>query len=485
MVETRVTKKVMYLGLILSVIALTSLAGCSIVRQPSPEEYESVRQNKKAIVLFRLTGSLDSKEVHVLLDTVGGYPNYILLSFGLANLDAGEPLRVFFVNETVPSWLPSYMYFSPSHEIAESGWGAFLLEPGTYYLRITSIPKGVIEPIPEFRFMVPPNAPLVYIGSLHVACTTIENAGLYWGRGFGFGSCSLDTTAANEEGAAKVIGETSFRDFGSLSAMIMQRYDLAPLPPGTISKVAPVGLLVPRGKIDVGSPEWMRRAMSLGLAPTAGLLALGFGLGPQGAALGVIGGVLWAPVGTVLGYLGGKWSESSWEPCRQALQKALIKFDPMAALAAKLKAALDNWNVPALDIAEDRGAGADTTDVKSILHAQIQRVVLRLCPSSFLSTPLCLDVATHASLFDVATQTYVYDRMFVYSDADPSSLEFQPYELSVPSSTTAATGRALEAYCEEGGGEILQADLSNALDATVNQIVRDLGLRVEDGEPDR
>jgi hypothetical protein len=49
MVETRVTKTIMYLALILSVIALTSLAGCSIVRQPSPEEYEDVRQNKKAI----------------------------------------------------------------------------------------------------------------------------------------------------------------------------------------------------------------------------------------------------------------------------------------------------------------------------------------------------------------------------------------------------------------------------------------------------
>jgi hypothetical protein len=213
----------MYLALILSVIALTSLAGCSIVRQPSPEEYESVRQSKKAIVLFRLTGSLDSKEVHVLLDTVGGYPNYILLSFGLANLDAGEPLRVFPVTTTVAPWVPSYVYFSPSSEIAESGWAAFLLEPGAYYLRIASHVKGVLEPIPEFHFIVPFNVPLVYIGSLHVACTTIENAGWYGTRGFGFGSCSSEATAANEEGAAKVIAETSFRDFGSLSAMIMQR----------------------------------------------------------------------------------------------------------------------------------------------------------------------------------------------------------------------------------------------------------------------
>jgi hypothetical protein len=153
----------------------------------------------------------------------------------------------------------------------------------------------------------------------------------------------------------------------------------------------------------------------------------------------------------------------------------------MAALATKLKAALNNWDVPTVDIAKDGGARADTSDVKSVLHAQIQRVVLRLCPSSFPSTPVCLEVATRARLFETATQTYVYDRVFVYSAAQ---LELQPYELSVTSSTTAATGRALEAYCEEDGGEILQADVSNALDATVNQIVQDLGLRVEDGEPD-
>jgi hypothetical protein len=88
-----------------------------------------------------------------------------------------------------------------------------------------------------------------------------------------------------------------------------------------------------------------------------------------------------------------------------------------------------------------------------------------------------LDVATHATLFDVATQTYVYDSVFVYSAAQ---LELQPYELLVRSSTTPASSRTLEEYCEEGGGELLQADLSNALDATINRVAQDLGLQVLD-----
>ena len=101
------------------------LPACTLVRPLNPDEQEAIRQNKKAIVLVRLTGSLDSKEVHLLLEsTVGSYPNYIFLSFGLANLDAGEPMKAFPVGTAVASWVPSYVYFSPSPEIAESGWGA-------------------------------------------------------------------------------------------------------------------------------------------------------------------------------------------------------------------------------------------------------------------------------------------------------------------------------------------------------------------------
>ncbi len=454
------------LTLILCVIFL-SITGCSIVRQPSPEEYESVRQNQKTIVLFRLTGSLDSEEIHVLAHgTVG--PNLfsqINLLFGLANMDAGEPISEFPVGSKVAPWVRSYGYFSPSPESTENGWGVFLLEPGTYYLSITSGVKGVVEPIPEFSFVVPPNTPLVYIGSLHVACTT---SGLYGTRGFGRGSCLLDTTAANENEAVKSLAQASFKEFGSPLSAIMHHYPSTPLAPGTLSQVAPVGLLVPSSKIDVGSPEWMKRAMTNALlAPSAIMIGLTGGYGAGFA-------VLWAPVGTVLGYVGGKFSESSWEPCRLALQASLTQFDPMTALTTRLKAALDHEQVQTLMIGTVADAGDETSvsEVKSVLNTRITRVGLRLC-----SPTLCLDVATHVTLFDVATQTYVYDKVFAYSGAQ---LEL-PYELHVtkPETITASPGRDLEAYCGEGGGEKLEGDLSEALDAFVYRIVQELGLRPE------
>jgi hypothetical protein len=109
------------------------LPACTLVRPLKPDEQEAVRQNKKAIVLYRLTGSLDNKEVHLLLENfVADHSNKILLTFGLANLDTAERIKSFSPVER------SDLHLSPSPEPAKSGWGAFMLEPGTYYLRITS-----------------------------------------------------------------------------------------------------------------------------------------------------------------------------------------------------------------------------------------------------------------------------------------------------------------------------------------------------------
>jgi hypothetical protein len=450
------------------------LAGCSLVRPLNPDEQEAIRQNKKAIVLYRLTGALDGKEVHLLLENfVADYFNKISLTFGLANLDTAERIKSFSPVER------SDLHLSPSPEAARSGWGAFMLEPGTYYLRITSEGadrQEMFEPVPEFRFVVPPNTPLLYIGSLHLACTTKETASWFGGRDFR--ACSSRATAANEAEAARVVAEASFRDFGSPLAMMMQPYrSPLPLPPGTISEVAPVGLLVPGSKTDLGSPEWMKRALALGLVPSRAFAVIPFGLAA---------GILWAPIGAGLGYLGGKWSESSWEPCRQVLQESIGKFDPMAALATKLKGALDRAGVQTLEIGAESGAGKEAlaSDVKSIFTAQILRIGLRHCGA--WSSTLCLDVITRAQLFEAGTKRCRYDNTLVYSIAESAKLELQPYQVLVrvpepvtESSDRQSPGRELEAYCGEGGGEILQEDLSKALDATVNRVAQDLGLRVE------
>jgi hypothetical protein len=377
--------------------------------------------------------------------------------------------------------LRSDIHFSPSPEVARDGWLAFVLEPGSYYLRLTSQIEGrreIIRPIREFRFIVPFDTPLLYIGSLHLTCSTKESTGWFGGRVMG--SCSSEPTAANDTEAATAVARSVFADFGSPLSMIMQPYGV-PLAPSTILKLAPVGLAGPDRKIDLGSPEWMSRALAMGLAPSAVLGAVGPGK--------VFFALLWAPAGAAFGYLGGKWSESSWDPCRQMLQESLTPFDPIGVLFAKLKATLDRASVQSLVLSAKPEPRADEAgkDVKSVLSVRLQRIVLHLCPASFLAKTLCLEVATRVQFLDTETKTYLQDRVFVYSNGKPSTPEIRPYALAVTDSeiagndapADASAGRDLEEYCRENGSELLHKDLSRALDAMVTHILRDLGLNFE------
>ena len=103
----------------------------------------------------------------------------------------------------------------------------------------------------------------------------------------------------------------------------------------------------------------------------------------------------------------------------------------MAALATKLKGALDHAEVQTLAIGTVAGVGNEAlaSDVKSIFTAQILRIALRHCGA--WSSTLCLDVLTRAQLFEAATKTYRYDNVLVYSIAESAKLELQPYQVLV------------------------------------------------------
>ena len=95
---------------------------------------------------------------------------------------------------------------------------------------------------------------------------------------------------------------------------------------------------------------------------------------------GAVAAILWAPIGAGLGYLGGKWSESSWEPCRQVLQESISKFDPMAALATKLKGALDRAGVQTLAIGTEAGVGKDALAKQRQEHLYRPNIANRASP---------------------------------------------------------------------------------------------------------
>jgi hypothetical protein len=439
------------------------------MRQATPEHQTVVRRGKKVIVLFRIAATLDDDEVHPLAEDRSLVP----VQFELANLDSGEPART-----VDPSPL--------SRPAVKAGWATFTLEPGSYYLRTvvnteTWYRAGgwVMSPI-EFRFVVPLDSSSVYIGSFRLTCEGRDiRAFSGWQRAVAY--CSSQTMVEDESEAARIVADSILNWAGTLSTAIMQPYGAA-LAPGTLSSLSPVGILMPAGKTELGSPDWtgrsIQRGITVGLAPSILLGAVGMA-GAGGGALGLA--ILWAPVGLTLGaasgFLGGKLSESSFEPCRQVIQQSILKFDPMQALNTKLKAVLRQSGVQIVEVGGAQNASGSGNDFKSTLSLQIQRIALRNCGD--LSDSLCMEMTTRAQLFETATKTYPYDTVLRYSDAPFPSLPSRPFELHLTVNPREPPGEELKSYCKDNGTELLVRQLSYGLDAIVDRIVADLALSVD------
>jgi len=273
-----------------------------------------------------------------------------------------------------------------------------------------------------------------------------------------------------------------------MATELMQSY-FTPLQPGQLATLSSVGILVSGGaESDVQSPEWMSRAMQrglrYGLAPSALLLAvLGGGGGGGGPGAGAVLGlaVLWAPVGATLGglggYVGGKWSESRFEPCRKSLHESLSELEPDAVLRQKLGAALGNWGIPLTEVNLTEEADAtehDQVQLGSIVDARIQRIALRHCQAE--SQNLCVEVAVRARVIEANNNKAIYDSVLFYSNGGNTAV--QPYEMRAYSSES-TPGHEVEAVCGENGIETFHGEIARALDAIVDGLVRDFGLRKE------
>jgi hypothetical protein len=180
-------------------------------------------------------------------------------------------------------------------------------------------------------------------------------------------------------------------------------------------------------------------------------------------------------LGAASGFLGGKLSESSFEPCRQVIQQSILKFDPMQALNTKLKAVLRQSGVQIVEVGGAQNASGSGNDFKSTLSLQIQRIALRNCGD--LSDSLCMEMTTRAQLFETATKTYPYDTVLRYSDAP--SLPSRPFEVQLTVTPWESPGEELKSYCKDNGTELLVRELAYGLDAIVDRVVADLGLSLE------
>jgi hypothetical protein len=456
-----------------------SLSACAAsLRSITPEQRQAIESEKKTLALFRLTARVDN-EIVAPLTNAG---NFIPIAFELANIDTGEPMRRMLADS-------SDVLFGLSTDAANDGWAAFSLAPGTYYFLVRtrvdkwSRPEGLPVPEVQFRFTVPLGNTPIYIGSLKLDCIG-KTISTFLGPRRGTPECSWENPVPFDESeeAATLLRKTA--GLPPSVTELMQFYS-SPLQAGQLAALSPVGVLAAPGKdSDMKPPEWMSRAVKrglrYGLAPSALLLAvLGApgGAPGAGAALGLA--ILWAPVGATLGglggYVGGKWSESRFEPCRRTLHESLRVLEPDTLLRQQLSAALNNWGIPLTEInlTEETGpAEHKEVQLGSIVHTRIQRIALRHCEAE--SQKLCVDLAVRTRVIAAQNSKSMYDTVLFYSNGnDPAA---RPYELRAYAAET-SPGQDVEAFCGENGIETFHREIAHALNAIVDSLGRDFGLQ--------
>jgi hypothetical protein len=185
------------MSIIIFVTLLGVFYGCTI-GLPSTKNYELVKSGERAIVLLRITCEIDSKPYEVF-HLMADWP---ILALG--NFETGGTLR-----RIAPAF--------PSHEARKDGWMYLLLKPGPHYLAAQS-PFANLETAPLWRFDVPPETGLVYVGTLHLP--SIRRTFLSIPSGFFIIWESV--VVRSEEDAARDMAEMSFPELETIKTVLME-----------------------------------------------------------------------------------------------------------------------------------------------------------------------------------------------------------------------------------------------------------------------
>lgn len=474
-----------------------SLVGCAgvSVRQPTTEENEAISKREKSIVLMRFNVSVDGRQIP-----------------GQLGAEARDAFRLFAANiETGEQTRPMNRPLTPSPEAREKGWAYFLLAPGTYYLLVAQSSRhpgigarGLLSGIRSegqngFRVEVPAGRSLVYAGSFHLSCRAMWKSGDQPS-----GNCWSKVDVRNETESAASLARELFRPYRPLVTRLAVPYG-KPLSGDTRHEWMPVRI-VSRGGGSIGSPDWRKRAMMSALtfgfagpprskasppsepsdkkeddqmefASQSGSSDFATHLGGaiaggavQGAApfLAALYIVYYLPVAVPAGAAMGEVAVQQWKTCAQILERDLQDFDPAERLRERARAGLISRGVRVdpESVGETASEITGQGEPKSILRLDVQRILFRECEEK---GSFCPEVAIRARLIGKEEENTFYDNVFVYTN---QTVPERIYEVSLPASPS---GRKLEDYCGEKGGQILREQFSQVMDETVRQVLADLG----------
>ncbi|MBW2369163.1 MAG: hypothetical protein JRH15_14920, partial [Deltaproteobacteria bacterium] len=258
--------------IISTLVLIPFLASCSAmhrVRLPNERDKKAILKGNKAIVLMRLSASLDDKTMEPIRPppfknaaVTYKHGQYHIKVVGRDTLE-------------VPKFV---IPFTPSKYAQKEGWVYLTLEPGNYCLSV--MPPALSSKV--YRFYVPKDEKVIYLGSFSVSC-----------KGVGLKKCT-EIQVSDETKFARSIVQKSFERYGPMSTLIVRNYN-EPSNSKLIDakNLAPMGLVVDFTK-SIESPNWHLQSINKaflddGRTPVKA---------PAKAPGSFVGGLGWALVGS-------------------------------------------------------------------------------------------------------------------------------------------------------------------------------------------
>ena len=381
------------------------LVSCSSVTVKKPVEYLSENVAERSLILIRLAASVNGKLVDTTIAPVrGGRGAYKLTITNLATKNEPEIL-----------YPRTERSAAPSEQAKSKGWIYFSLPPGDYDLEVstgTFTSAGTMVFLPKhYRLHVGEGNKVIYGGSFFAKCHDSIMP-----------DCHPVDTQVDESREAELIAKVDMASPGRFVTALLQPY--VEKLSGQLTDIEPIGLVV-QHQDKLETPPWISRGMSrfTGIGNPGRVYTP-----PQSfcntkacgeAAAGVVTLYsMYLPLGSIMGAIYGKYTETKWQPCMNSIRKEIYDYDFASNFSATLNKTFSSRKLhgPSLfKYDHDPLEEAEKLGYKSIIKAEIQRIQLRECSSN---GNFCVEIEFHFSVINVKNKQTLYSKTLLYSESD-------------------------------------------------------------------
>jgi hypothetical protein len=476
-------------ALVAATVAVAGLVGCatdSAVESrsagPSPEA-----STERVRVLYRVDLQFDGKPASPW-ERIQPLPFGNNVRLYLANIDAHEPVRAIAHHEPLPG------------AAGDQGWASLALKPGTYFVLV--LPPGASQdppvvsyhaatarfgrlvnykwqlgrggvwdgtanihvlrgaapddfmPITGFLLRVPDKQPLVYAGTLRIACTVRGVLGDL------IRECS-DTSVSDESAAARLAARALGAQEPDLHRSLLSGYG-RPTTPLDVGGSGLELLAVPPLKDETGIDFSIPAAAPPFVVGGSSPAILVFNL------LSIAG----HSVGVAASQEEARALAGTWRPCVERLARETRSLDLMAlvsgasesALAPLRASAAARTAAPAVS-----GSGEPRIEHALAISASPRQLRLREC---LTRNTFCLELAMRVTFTNLQPRRDVFDAELVYTNAwPPSDLRQTSYRLYQLPVDARSQCRTLETWCGEGGSDLLRTEAAAGINAILRAAV--------------